>query len=458
MKYPAYPDYRPVHSPALKQLPAHWQLKRLRFATTGIEQGWSPQCDNEVADDDRWGVMKVGCVNGDRFDPLENKALPADLDPMPAYELKPGDVLVSRANTQELVGSAAVVPEGVRPRLLLCDKLFRIRPQAEVQARFLTYLLRTPAARYQYERDATGASGSMQNIGQDTIKNLSIPLPSTGEQAAITDFLDWRTAQIDALIAKKLALIQRLDEAFYARMAFVLTGKRSLSSTLRPSGVAWLGEVPAHWQVMKLSRVVEARCDGPFGSGLKSEHYVDQGVRVVRLQNIGNAEFLNGDAAFIDPEHYRELGDHDVLPGDLLIAGLGDNNTPVGRACVAPEGLGPAMVKADCFRYRLDTQMAHAPFIAYQLSISAWLLRGALASGVTRARMNLSATSDRVLAFPPIDEQKAIAIELDSERQRADSVKRKVHEAIERLTEHRSALITAAVTGQIDVRGVPVPV
>ncbi|WP_127803342.1 restriction endonuclease subunit S [Hydrogenophaga sp. NH-16] len=251
MKYPAYPDYRPVHSPALKQLPAHWQLKRLRFATTGIEQGWSPQCDNEVADDDRWGVMKVGCVNGDRFDPLENKALPADLDPMPAYELQPGDVLVSRANTKELVGSAAVVPDGVRPRLLLCDKLFRIRPQAEVHARFLTYVLRTPAARYQYERDATGASGSMQNIGQDTIKNLSIPLPSTDEQAAITDFLDWRTAQIDALIAKKQALLERLSER---RLALVTTQTLETQGGRNSRGTHQHGQfgIPSHWSWHRL--------------------------------------------------------------------------------------------------------------------------------------------------------------------------------------------------------------
>ena len=206
MKYPAYPVYRKTGISFLDRLPADWSARRLRFITAGIEQGWSPQCDNDIAADDGWGVMKVGCVNGHQFDPLENKALPADLEPLPEYELHPGDVLISRANTRDLVGSAAVVPHDVRPKLLLCDKLFRLSPDPQIDERYLTYFLRTPAARYQYEKNATGASGSMQNIGQDTIKNLVLPIPPRAEQQNIATFLDWKTSQIDTLITKKQAL------------------------------------------------------------------------------------------------------------------------------------------------------------------------------------------------------------------------------------------------------------
>ena len=206
MRYSSYPEYRSTGIDFLPRLPAHWSAKRLRFVTQGIEQGWSPQCENNTAEDGAWGVVKVGCVNGHQFDPMENKALPVDLVPLEELELKPGDVLISRANTKELVGSAAVVPVGVRPKLLLCDKLFRVRPSPEVHEAYLTYFLRTPAARCQYEQDATGASGSMQNIGQDTIKNLVLPVPDLEEQEKIASFLNWRTKQVDALIDKKLGL------------------------------------------------------------------------------------------------------------------------------------------------------------------------------------------------------------------------------------------------------------
>lgn len=235
MKYKTYADYRQVNNPSLSRIPAHWQVKRLRFATTGIEQGWSPQCDNEVADDDRWGVMKVGCVNGDRFDPLENKALPTNLDPIPAYELLPGDVLVSRANTKELVGSAAVVPEGVRRKLLLCDKLFRVRPTDEIDVFFLTYFLRTPIARFQYEREANGASGSMQNIGQDTIKNMMLPIPPKDEQRLIVRFLDWKANQIDQMHTAISFQHTRLAEYRSALITAAVTGQIDVRGVKLPA-------------------------------------------------------------------------------------------------------------------------------------------------------------------------------------------------------------------------------
>lgn len=211
--------------PWLGLVPKHWEVKRLRFATGRIEQGWSPQCENQPADEDAWGVMKVGCVNGDEFDSLENKALPLDLEPMPEYELRPKDILISRANTKELLGSAAIVPENVRSKLLLCDKLFRLRPTAGVDEEFLTCYLRTPAARYQYEREATGSSGSMQNIGQGTIKNLVVFLPPLGEQKVIFQYIQQEVAKLDALVNNIQTVVERLTEYRTALITAATTGK-----------------------------------------------------------------------------------------------------------------------------------------------------------------------------------------------------------------------------------------
>ena len=209
----------------LGDVPAHWEVVRLRFACERIEQGWSPQCENQPADDGSWGVMKVGCVNGDTFDAADNKTLPLDMEPMPEYELQPFDVLISRANTKELLGSAALVPADVRPKLMLCDKLFRLRTSNGVDQAFLTYYLRTPAARFQYEREATGASGSMQNIGQSTIKNLTTVLPPLAEQRSIVQHIEAATNRLDELTSAADSVIARLTEYRTALITATTTGQ-----------------------------------------------------------------------------------------------------------------------------------------------------------------------------------------------------------------------------------------
>ena len=217
------------------------------------------------------------------------------------------------------------------------------------------------------------------------------------------------------------------------------------------SGVQWLGDVPKHWDVLPLGRVTLSKCDGPFGSGLKSEHYTDRGVRVVRLQNIRSGGFDSSDAAFIEEAYYREeLGDHDVQSGDLLIAGLGDDRNVVGRACVAPVDIEPAMVKADCFRFRLNAQRALAHFIALQLTAGSSHDAGILSSGSTRSRISLSEMATRRVALPPIVEQIAIAAFLDRETAKVEALVEEQKRLIELLKEKRSAVISNAVTKGLD--------
>jgi type I restriction enzyme S subunit len=221
---------------------------------------------------------------------------------------------------------------------------------------------------------------------------------------------------------------------------------------MKDSGIEWLGKIPKHWECLALSRISFARCDGPFGSGLKSEHYSQYGIRVVRLQNIGSAEFYDADKAYINEEYGSQLGDHSVLPGDLLIAGLGDEAHPVGRACVAPENIAPAMVKADCFRFRLDVRLLLARFAAYQLSAMAADAAGSLSTGATRSRLNLTTMATRQIALPPMKEQAVIVNVLDRGCDEIYALISKIREAITSLKEYRTALISAAVTGKIDVR------
>lgn len=219
----------------------------------------------------------------------------------------------------------------------------------------------------------------------------------------------------------------------------------------KDSGVEWIGRVPSDWDTVPLGKLSTARCDGPFGSGLKSEHYVPAGVRVVRLQNIGSGRFRGEDAAYISIRYWQEElgGGHEVLNGDLLVAGLGDENNPLGRACVAPASIMPAIVKADCYRFRL-VQEANPDFVALALSATAKAECGFLATGATRDRLNLTLASARKVPFPPTEDQARIVSALDRETARIDALIAKKTRFIELLKEKRQALITHAVTKGLD--------
>lgn len=209
----------------LGDVPAHWEVKRLKEVTTRIEQGWSPQCDAQRAGQDEWGVLKVGCVNGDCFDERQNKKLPAALEPPFNLEVRDGDILVSRANTRELVGLAAVATLP-RRRLLLCDKLFRCRARRGVaDPRFLVFAIRQRTSRVQVESGTNGASDSMQNIGQGVIRNLVLSMPPLHEQEQIIAAIRRQTTVITTAILRSEREIDLLREFRTRLITDVVTGK-----------------------------------------------------------------------------------------------------------------------------------------------------------------------------------------------------------------------------------------
>ncbi|MEQ1638076.1 MAG: restriction endonuclease subunit S [Methylococcales bacterium] len=248
----------------LGEIPAYWVSSRLRFVSSNIEQGWSPQCNNQPANIEQWGVLKVGCVNGDNFDETENKALPDDLEPKFRYEVKSGDILVSRANTKELLGNAALV-KNVRPHLILCDKLYRITPNELVQPDYLVRFLRSSIARYQYERNATGTSGSMQNIGQDTLKDLPIPLPPRPEQEKISQYLQEIFLK-NAVVERDInAVISKLKEYRSAIITNAVTGKIDVRDFVVPAKAETQ-------EAEKPAAILDSRVRGNDGLSMEPAH------------------------------------------------------------------------------------------------------------------------------------------------------------------------------------------
>lgn len=202
---------------------------RLKHIIRSVQQGWSPQCCSWPADGiETWAVLKAGAANGGRFRPLENKELPDDATPRPEIVVRRGDLLVSRANTRELVGSAAVV-DGDYPRLMLCDKLYAFSlDQEQADSRFVAAVLGSRRWRDLIELEATGASYSMLNISQADIVNLPMQLPSVEEQRRRIAFLDNETARIDTLIAETKSFIELARERRSALITAAVTGQMDI--------------------------------------------------------------------------------------------------------------------------------------------------------------------------------------------------------------------------------------
>jgi type I restriction enzyme S subunit len=198
----------------------------------------------------------------------------------------------------------------------------------------------------------------------------------------------------------------------------------------------------------RMRRFVVDACDGPFGSAIASEHYTEKGARVIRLGNIGSAEWLDEDRAFIGVDYWRSLRRHHAAEGDLVVAALGDQNNPVGRATAIPN-IGPALVKADCHRLRLHPD-ADPRFLSYYLSSDRGRYEaGRMADGSTRKRLTLGKTLGLPVPDFPGDEQRAIADFLDAETAHIDALIAKKRRLAELLEARLGVELAEEVTGRM---------
>lgn len=231
---------------------------------------------------------------------------------------------------------------------------------------------------------AIGNGATFKEISKEVVSRIKIRLPPLREQRRIARILD----AVDHLRAKRRSAIQH--------------GVRLESSIFREM----FGEPFANrrgWALHPLGGIADKFSDGPFGSNLKSVHYTDDGIRVVRLQNIGVGEFIDRDRAFISPSHFAGLRKHECQPGDILIATMGDPNL---RACVLPESVGPALNKADCVQMRVDASAARNRYVCALLNDPGTLARArVMMAGQTRVRISMGRLRDLRVPVPPPDRQ-----------------------------------------------------
>lgn len=205
----------------LGNIPSAWDVAPFNSVIRSIDAGKSFECpDNPVASGE-WGVLKVSAIRPDGLRPEENKTVTNTAFINPSYEIRDNNLLISRANTYELVGLVCLV-KNPPPKLLLCDKTLRLNLDDErALIEFIFYIMQMPFMRLQIEINATGTSGSMKNISQDTIRDLVIPLPEINEQKRIVAILH----DHDAKLRAEEDYLKKLKQLKKGLMLDLLAGK-----------------------------------------------------------------------------------------------------------------------------------------------------------------------------------------------------------------------------------------
>jgi type I restriction enzyme, S subunit len=221
---------KPSGSPWFELLPDGWQTVTVRYLLSGIEQGWSPACESRPADRDSWGVLKAGCTANGVYRWSENKALPVDETPRPDIEVKPGDLVMSRASgSRHIVGSCAIATT-CEPRLMLSDKVFRLRPNAKkIDRTFFWLALASRPARAQIELSISGAEGLANNLPQSELRKVVLAIPPLPQQRRIADEATQGLQHIDKSIQLEERSVERLSEYRQALITAAVTGKIDVS-------------------------------------------------------------------------------------------------------------------------------------------------------------------------------------------------------------------------------------
>jgi type I restriction enzyme S subunit len=328
--------------------------------------------------------------------------------------------------------------------------VFAIDTTFYVDGRFTTASLRWLFYVLQWTRlDSTSRDSAIPGLDRHDAYDRIVVLPSVEEQSAIANSLDRQTAKIDALVEKKERLIELLQEKRSALITHAITKGLDPNVPMKDSGIEWLGRIPAHWQVKRLWHLTPSDRRIMYGIVLPGPN-VERGVPIVKGGDVSperlRLEVLNRTAAEIEAGYARSR----LRGGDLVYAIRGS----IGEVATVPDALEGANLTQDAARVAY-TPATYGPWLLYVLKsavVFAQLEAGAL--GATIRGVNICDLKRASIPVPARVEQEAIATVLERERAKIDPLIAKVQEAIERLKEYRAALISAAVTGKIDVRGV----
>ena len=447
-----YPEYKESGVGWIGEIPNHWRYSRLKFHLTENSGGvWGEDDEfgngtyvlrsTEITIDGHWNLQNI--IRRQLSNEETEKFL------LKKYDL----VITKSSGSQDHIGKTGLVDEKIES-MFVCYSNFvqRIRPKNHINSKFLHYFMNCPLAREQYKYQSETTTG-LANLSTKSINELLISLPPIHEQTQIANFLDRKTEQIDELIRIKERRIELLQEQRTALINQAVTKGLDPNVEMKPSGVEWIGKIPAHWETIPLKHTLQIAKDsiraGPFGSSLKSHEFQDKGIRVYNQQSVYNEDFSKSDI-FISEEKFNELRSFIVQPKDVLITSRGT----IGKMTIVPKNGEIGVLHPCLIRIRLNENKLIPKYLWWYVNHSSFFIESVkIASNSTTIEVIYTETLSSVkIPIPVVKEQLAILEFLNVKIPIIDTTISDERKKIELLKEYRQSLISEAVTGKIDVR------
>ena len=435
MEYPAYQKYKASEIDWLGNIPDHWLVASIKRLTP-VFRGASPRPiqDPKYFDDDgEYAWVRIADVTQNDHYLVSTTQRLSELGQSFSVSLQPGALFLSIAGS---VGKPMIT----KIKCCIHDG-FVYFPFLEQNPEFLFYIFECGQPYL-----GLGKLGTQLNLNTDTVGDVKICLPTKDELQKIVLFLHHKTAQIDLLIEKKKALLEKLNEKRMALITQAVTKGLNPDAPMKPSGVDWLGDVPTHWQVLSIKRLTPVR-RGASPRPIQDPKYFDADGEYswVRIADVtANDHYLK-----TTTQQLSELGlslSVPLQPGQLFLSIAGSVGKPMItdiKCCIH-----------DGFVY--FPYIEQEPEFFYYIFYSGQPYLGLGKLG-TQLNLNTDTVGGIKIGLPPIDEQRLIVDYLHGEMSKIDKMCEKINAAISCLIEYRTALITAAVTGKIDVRGIDIP-
>jgi type I restriction enzyme S subunit len=428
MSFPRYPAYKPSGVEWLGEVPEHWASRRLGFFFAERREKVSDKHFQALS------VTKDGIIPQ-----LDTAAKTDDGDNRKC--VRTGDFVINSRSDRKGSSGLSRLDGSVS---LICTVL---RPQESVQGGFIHHLLRSVSFQEEFYRFGKGIVADLWSTNYSAMSGITLAMPPLEEQESIATFLDHETAKIDALIAEQQRLIELLQEKRQAVISHAVTKGLNPDAPMKDSGVEWLGEVPEHWDVCRVKAVSVFTTSGPRGW---SERVGEVGALFVQsgdLTDVMGVDFASCKRVQVgdDAEAVRTK----LLDGDLVICITGAKTGNVAVCESVPES---SYVNQHLCLIR-PGEGVHPRFLAAFLKSVCGQTYFSLAQYGLKQGLSLEDVREAPVALPPLDEQDRICQCLRDVSSRYLPLEAESQRTIFLLQERRSSLISAAVTGQIDVCG-----